>query len=220
MEARYRRYHTAGYAIAVHVQGERAILRTLDVAARVLKDHPRPDHRHRLEHNALITTAQIKRAKDLGFTLSFFVDHIYYYGHRLPEIVGAKRTARYMPLGDAARAGDRVTFHTDNPATPIGPFRAYQTAVTRKTQRTETPIGPNQALNRETALRAMTVNSAYQLGLDDELGSIEVGKRAALTFLAVNPLPIAAGFPQPMKVHGTRFYGQPDDTRMIIQTKR
>ncbi len=217
-EALFTKYHTAGYAIAIHAQGERAIRRALDVAERVLKQHPRPDHRHRLEHNALITKDQIERAQNLGFTLSFFVDHIYYYGHRLPEIVGAERTKRYMPLNDAAQAGHRVTFHTDNPATPIGPFRAYETAVTRKSRRTEAPIGADQALDRETALRAMTINSAWQLGLEDEVGSIEVGKRADLTFLASNPLTVEGNQLQLMQVNGTWLDGQPADTRLISLT--
>lgn len=217
-EALFTKYHTAGYAIAVHVQGERAVRRVLNVAERVLKAHPRPDHRHRLEHNALITKDQMARAKQMGFTLSFFVDHIYYYGHRLPELVGDKRTARYMPLADAAQSGHRVTIHTDNPATPIGPFRAYETAVTRKSRRTELPIAPDQALDRETALRAMTINSAWQLGLDKDVGSIEVGKRADLTFVADNPLTMQADQLQLMQVNGTWLDGQPADTRLISLT--
>lgn len=217
-EALFRRFHMAGYAIAIHVQGERAVRRALDVAERVLKDHPRADHRHRLEHNALITAGQIKRAKQLGFTLSFFVDHIHYYGHRLPDLVGTARTARYMPLGTAVKAGHRVTFHTDNPATPIGPFRAFYTATTRENRRSKIPIGPDQALSRETALRAMTINSAYQLGLDDALGSLEPGKRADLTFLADNPLTVEKDRLQSITVNDTWIDGQPTDTRLINPT--
>jgi predicted amidohydrolase YtcJ len=80
----------------------------LDAAESVLQAHPWKDDRHRLEHNALITVEQIRRAKSLGFELSFFTDHIYYYGDRLPEIVGS-RTERYMPVGSAFREGHRAT---------------------------------------------------------------------------------------------------------------
>jgi len=217
-EAQFRKYHSEGFAIAIHAQGERAIDRVLDVAEKVMKDSPRPDARHRLEHNALITKAQIARAKNLGLTLSFFVDHIFYYGHRLPEIVGDARTKRYMPLGDADRAGHRVTFHTDNPATPIGPFRAMQTATTRRNRTTGDAIAPDQALTQDTALRALTINSAWQLGLDEEIGSLEVGKRADLTFLDQNPLTVDPDLIKLIRPVDTWIDGQPAETDLISAT--
>ena len=121
----YEKYHRAGYQIAVHVQGERTVRRVLDVTEDVLERFPRVDHRHRLEHNALISRGQIERAKSLGVELSFFIDHVYFYGDHLPELVG-NRTDRYMPMASAFNAGHRATLHTDNPTTPIDPFRAVK----------------------------------------------------------------------------------------------
>ena len=59
----YHIYHKNNYQIAIHTQGEVAIQGVLDAFTEILKQHPRSDHRHRIEHNALITKEQIAQAK-------------------------------------------------------------------------------------------------------------------------------------------------------------
>jgi len=187
-----RRHHVAERQIAVHVQGEVAIDLTLDVFEEVLAEQPRDDHRHRLEHNALITDAQLARAKRLGLTPSFFIDHIYFYGTSLPDIVGPQRAARFMPLGSALRAGHRVSIHTDNPATPIGPFRALRTAVTRSTRGGDTVLGPEERVSIYEGLEALTIDAAWQMFEDEERGSLRAGKVADFVVLSRNPLDVRA----------------------------
>lgn len=210
--AEFERFHQAGYQVAVHAQGERAIDRVLDAAEAVLARHPREDHRHRLEHSALITDAQIQRAKDLGFELSFFVDHIYYYGDQLPGLVG-DRVERYMPVGSALRAGHQATIHTDNPATPIGPFRAMRTAMLRVPRKGGAPLGLAEQITIEQALRTMTIHAARQLGVEEDRGSLEVGKAADLVSLSVSPLETAPESFAEIEVLETWIDGQPVDTR-------
>ncbi|MEP2715320.1 amidohydrolase [Pseudophaeobacter sp.] len=191
-----------GHQIAVHGQGERAIDQILDafeVAA------PNPGLPHRLEHNALITEAQIQRAKALGISLGFFVDHIYYYGDALPDIVG-ERADRYMPVGASMRAGVVTTLHGDHPASPIGPLRTLRTAVDRRSVSGQTVTAPDQAITRYEALSAMTLQAAQQLGQQALIGSIEVGKRADFTLFNGNPL--SADW-QELSVAGTWKDGQP-----------
>ncbi|NVJ97240.1 MAG: amidohydrolase [Alphaproteobacteria bacterium] len=206
-------YHRRGFQIAVHVQGERAVDRVLDVVEGVLKAHPRKDHRHRLEHNALITNTQLKRAESLGVTTSFFVDHVTFYGHRLPEIFGADRTARYMPTRSALDTGMRISLHSDNPATPIGPFRTFAAAVTRQPLRGGDQIAPDQALTRLEALRAMTINAAWQLGLEAERGSLDIGKAADLVIVSSNPLTTSDTGLAAIKAEATWIAGRPVDRR-------
>ena len=206
------RFHRAGYHVAIHTQGERAVQRVLDAAASVLAEHPWPDHRHRLEHNALITGEQIRRAKALGFELSFFTDHIYYYGDRLAEIVG-DRVDRYMPVGTAFRDGHHATIHSDNPATPIGPLRVMRTAILRTPRKGHQAMGSSERLSIDQALRAMTTNAAWQLGIENHRGSLEAGKAADLLILSRNPMETPPEELDSIEVLGTWIDGQPVDTR-------
>lgn len=199
----------AGHQIAVHAQGERAINRVLDAFdAAGESAGPVEGLSHRLEHNALITQQQIERARDLGVSLGFFVDHIYYYGDALPDIVGS-RADRYMPVGTAMRAGAVTTLHGDHPASPIDPLRTLRTAVERSSASGQTQTAPDQALSRREALRAMTLNAARQLGQADLIGSIEVGKRADFTLFNGNPL---SSDWQALSVAATWKDGQPAHT--------
>jgi len=209
-----RGFHQRGFAIAIHVQGERAVDQALDALETVLNEQPRLDHRYRLEHNALITAVQMQRAADLGVTLSFFVDHVWFYGHRLPELVGASRTNRYMPLATAQQLGHRLSIHGDHPATPINPFRSLHTAVSRHSRLDEAVIANSQALTVAAGLRAMTLDAAWQLGLDSEIGSLEPGKAADLLWLSANPLALPMDQLTSIEVKGTWLVGQPVDTRL------
>lgn len=185
------KYHRGGWQIATHVQGERAIEQMLDAYELVLAQYPRADHRHRLEHCALITPAQLERAARLGVTVSFYIDHIPYYGRALERwIVGPERASRFMPMGEALRAGHRATFHTDNPSSPLGPFRAMQAAATRKKLHDGEVLGPDQRISVEDGIKALTINAAWQVFAEDRIGSIEVGKEADFTVVSENPLEV------------------------------
>ena len=208
----FSRFHAAGYRLAFHTQGERAVDLVLDAGESVLATKPWNDHRHRLEHNALITTEQIRRAKSLGFELSFFTEHIYYYGDRLPEIVG-DRTRRYMPVGTAFREGHRATIHSDNPMTPVRPLRVMRNAVLRTPRKGGEPLGASESLTVEQALEAMTINAAWQLGVEAHRGSLEPGKAADLVALSRNPLATPIAELDDIEVLGTWIDGQPVDTR-------
>jgi len=94
-----------------------------------------------------------------------------------------------MPLKDAVEAGLRVTLHNDSPMYPPNPLLAVQTAVSRKTLNGR-PLGINQAIDIKDALRAITINAAWQLFEEENIGSIEVGKQADLVVLAQDPLTI------------------------------
>lgn len=204
-----------GYQLAVHAQGEPAIEAALNAIEAAQLAAPDPALHHRLEHLALITPEQIERAARLGVSLGFFVDHIRFYGHILPDLVGAERTARYMPVGDAFASGAVVTLHGDHPATPIGPMRTLPTAIARQARTGGALIGPDQALTTQQALEAMTINAARQLGLEAEIGSIEAGKRADFTWFDRDPIGLTPDEIETLEVRGTWIAGRRIDTRTI-----
>lgn len=213
------RLHRLGYQIAVHVQGERAVDAALSAFESAQNDMPRPDLHHRLEHNALITRDQIRRARQLEVSLGFFVDHIYYYGDALPQLFGADRANRYMPVRWAVDEGVVTTLHGDHPASPLGPLRSLKSAMTRLSRSGLTKTAPEQAITIQDALMAMTLNAARQLGQEELIGSLEAGKLADFTVLSGNPMAVAADKITGLEVTATWKNGQPVDTGMLSWLK-
>lgn len=198
-----------GVQMVFHVQGERAVDVALDAIAAAQAAHPGIATRHRLEHLALITPQQIDRAREMDVTLGFFPDHIGNYGHRLDALFGAGRAARYMPVADAVERGAIVTLHGDHPASDIDALRVMALPVTRAT-RDGTALG--DPVPAETALELMTLGAARQLQLEQEIGSLEPGKRADLTWFDRDPVTaIEAG--ETATVRGTWVAGRRIDTR-------
>jgi len=182
-----QKYHDAGRQISVHAQGDRAIRDVIDVYADVLKASPRDDHRHRIEHGGLFPVEEMDRAANLGLTPSWHVNYIYYYGEALrDEIIGPERAEISFPVGAAVRRGLRGSLHNDSPMYPAEPLRLMRSAVTRRTRSGEV-LGEDQAIDVDAAIRALTIDAAWQLFMDDVVGSLEVGKLADLVILSENP---------------------------------
>ncbi len=201
--------HRRGWQVLTHAQGDRGTREMLDLYEEVLTTNPREDHRWRLEHCAMISAEDLARAARLGVSCSFHLNHVYYYGPELREsILGPERAERLMPVGTAVRLGHRVSLHTDSPMYPPEPLRLVRTAVTRLTRKGDV-LGQDQAISLVQALRAVTIDAAWQLFLDDEVGSIEPGKRADFTVLERNPFDVAPEDVDRIGVRGTWLDGRP-----------
>jgi len=204
------KFHKEGWQIAAHIQGERAAKQFLDAVEKAQQIFPRKDYRHRMEHNALVTSEQLKRAFRLGVTPSFYIDHIYYYGDALKEvIVGPKRAARFMPVNSAKKAGHRFTLHTDSPSSPIGVLRMMRVAVTRKTRSGKYVLGHDEKITVNDAIKAVTINAAWQIFEEDTRGSLEVGKLADFTVLSRNLKKIPPEEWKSVEIVGTYLAGEP-----------
>ena len=204
------KFHKEGWQIAAHIQGERAAKQFLDAVEEAQQIFPRKDYRHRMEHNALVTSEQLKRAFRLGVTPSFYIDHIYYYGDALKEvIVGTKRAARFMPVNSAKKAGHRFTLHTDSPSSPIGVLRMMRVAVTRKTRSGKYVLGHDEKITVNDAIKAVTINAAWQIFEEDTKGSLEVGKLADFTVLSRNFKKIPPEEWKSVEIVGTYLAGEP-----------
>nr|MDP9165255.1 amidohydrolase [Actinomycetota bacterium] len=180
-------YFPLGWQLACHVQGDAGVDTILDVYADALQRWPRPDHRLRLEHVGAISDEQLQRAHALGVTCSIFVDQIHYWGDVLVDgLFGAEHGSRWMPAGSAVATGMRISLHNDPPVTPEEPLRNISVAATRVAPSGRV-LGPEQRLTVEQAIRAQTLDAAWQLFADDAIGSLEVGKYADLVVLSADP---------------------------------
>ncbi len=180
-------YFPLGWPMACHVQGDAGIDTILDVYEEALRQHPRDDHRLRLEHVGAIRDEQLRRAADLGVTCSIFVDQIHYWGDVIVDgLFGPERGSRWMPAGSAVATGMRISLHNDPPVTPEEPLRNISVAITR-TAPSGRVLAPEERLTVEQAIRAQIIDAAWQLFADDIIGSLAVGKYADMVVLSADP---------------------------------
>lgn len=190
LSASVLKYHRAGYQIAIHGNGDAAIDDILAAYAAAQKAFPRPDARHRIEHCQTARPDQLKLMKQLGVTPSFFNGHVYYWGDRHRDIfLGPERAARISPLATALADGLRFTLHNDTPVTPVDPLLLVWAAVNRLTIGGQV-LGPGERITVEQALRAVTLDAAWQNFEETTKGSIEPGKLADFVVLAQNPMSV------------------------------
>lgn len=181
------RYHRAGIQLAIHANGDAAIDNVLDAIAIAQEETPRPDIRHILVHAQMTRADQLDRMVRLSVTPSFFSAHTYYWGDRHRDIfIGPERAANISPTRWAKDRGLRFSVHLDTPVVPMNPRLLLWSTVNRLSSGDEA-IGPEQRLTVMEALRAMTIDAAWQIHQEDRIGSLEPGKLADLVVLSDDP---------------------------------
>jgi hypothetical protein len=100
-----------------------------------------------------------------------------------------------------------LSFHSDMPMAPAKPLQLVWAGVNRLTYEGQV-AGPQHRVTVEEALRAITIEAAYSIQLEKEVGSIEVGKHANLTILEQNPLEVPAESLKDIRVWGTMLEGR------------
>jgi predicted amidohydrolase YtcJ len=126
--------------------------------------------------------------KKLGISPSFFSAHTYYWGDRHREIfMGPERAARMSPAKSAIDAELKFSIHLDTPVVPMQPMLLVWSAVNRFSSSGEI-IGEEQRIPPMAALRAVTIDAAWQIRQEDNRGSLEAGKWADLIILSDSPL--------------------------------
>ena len=106
------------------------------------------------------------------------------------EIIG-RNAHRFSFLSGLPWQGPARLLHNDSPMYPAEPLRLMRSAVTRRTRSGEV-LGEDQAIDVDAAIKALTIDAAWQLFMDDVVGSLEVGKLADLVILAENPRKVDA----------------------------
>ncbi|MBP1819099.1 amidohydrolase [Mycobacterium sp. OAE908] len=201
-------YFPKGWPMACHVQGDKGVDTILDVYEDALRRWPRDDHRLRLEHVGAIRPEQLQRAHDLGVTCSLFVDQIHYWGDVIVDgLFGPEHGERWMPCGTAVKTGMRISLHNDPPVTPEEPLRNISVAVTRKAPSGRV-LAPDERLTVEQAIRAQTIDAAWQLFADDVVGSLQVGKYADMVVLSADPRAVPPEQIADLEVRGTFLAGR------------
>ncbi len=186
-----RRALAKGFQVGIHAIGDRGGLVVLDALERALGG-PRPEARFRLEHAQVLRLQDIERLARLGVVASMQPTHatsdMPWAGDRL----GDARLAGAYAWRKVLNAGGRLALGSDFPVESADPRLGLYAAVTRQDLQGNPPGGwlPGERLTREEALRGFTLDAAWSLFLDQEVGSLEVGKRADLVVFARDPMAV------------------------------
>lgn len=165
------------------------------------------DLRPVMVHSQTVREDQLDDMKELGIIATFFLDHIWFWGdYHYESVLGPERAERISPAKSALKRGINFTLHQDSPVKMPNQILALHNAVNRETQSGRV-LGEDQRLTVMEALKALTINAAYQYFEENEKGSIEIGKVADFVILDKNPLEIKISEIKDINVIETIKYG-------------
>lgn len=186
LDERFGRAHAAGFQLAAHAIGDRAITMVLDAYERALAAAPREDHRHRIEHAGLCTPAILNRMARLGIVAVPQPAFVHFLG----DSYLGNFTAEQLELAYPARSwfdrGIVAVGSSDVPVVPCDPFVGLEAAVTRCTLGGR-DLGVSQRVTVDEAIRMFTLHGAYASFEERDKGSIRRGKLADLAVLDRDP---------------------------------
>jgi predicted amidohydrolase YtcJ len=120
--------------------------------------------------------------------------------------MGADRANRMNAAGTANELGITFGLHSDAPITQLNPLFTAWCAVQRRTASGRV-LGEAERLKVADALRAITLGAAYTIGMDDVIGSIEIGKFADFAVLDEDPHDVPPERLGQLRVWGTILGG-------------
>lgn len=185
-----RPYFDQGWQISIHANGDRAIDQALENYSTLLASVAQPEKRRlRIEHFTITKPEQLIQTKKLGVVPGFTIGHVHYWGEPFHnQIVGPPRANRIDASASMKKEGIRFAYHSDSPVSPYGPLKYITQGVTRVWQSPlERVLGPKERVSVDDAIRAVTIDAAYQMMSDHEVGSLEAGKLADFVVLEKNP---------------------------------
>ncbi|PJH58641.1 amidohydrolase, partial [Salmonella enterica subsp. enterica serovar Typhimurium] len=176
----------------VHCNGDAASDQLLNMYSEALEESGNPNKgnlRPTMIHCQTIRNDQLDQMAELDMLPSIFVAHTYYWGDVHLKNLGEERGSRISPAKSALDRGLCFNLHQDSPVVKPLMLHTIWAAVNRIT-RNGVAIGPKERIGVYDALKAVTINAAYEYFEEDLKGTIEKGKLADLVVLDKNPLEV------------------------------
>lgn len=199
----------AGYQIHAHINGDASADLFIDIIRRLQEVAPRTGHRATLEHYAYVTEDQVRQLDELGILVSANP----YYHYILSDIysdqyLGPDRGKYMVRLGSLEKAGIPFGLHSDCPMGPLSPLTLAWSAINRVSINGNLN-GKEERVSLHTALRAITIDAAWILRREDDIGSISSGKVADFAVLEQDPYEVGGEGLRDIAIWGTVFEGKP-----------
>ena len=185
------RLDSLGFQIHFHTIGDAATHYSLDALEVARTQNGLRDSRHHLSHIMVWEPTDFDRMANLDAIANFqalWASKGTHYDEITYVRMGEERSKYLYPINTLHKLGVKLAFGSDWYVTSANPLLAIEVAVTRLEPdgNTTDPLLPNEAIDLATAIRAATLGSAYGNFLDEETGSIEVGKLADLIVIDKN----------------------------------
>ncbi len=183
------RLDALGFQAHVHAIGERAVREALDAVETARKVNGPTDTRPHIAHIQVIHPDDIGRFAALGVTANvqaLWATHHDQMDDLTIPFLGPERSGWQYPFGSLLRAGVRLAMGSDWAVSSADPLLAIETAVSRvdvEARGVLPPFLPGERIDLIDALAGYTTGSAWINHLEDEVGSIEIGKAADLVVL-------------------------------------
>jgi predicted amidohydrolase YtcJ len=181
------RAHRSGWQVATHAIGDRAVGAVLDIYEEVLSAHPRPDHRHRIEHCGIARPEHVERIARLGVIPVPQGRFVYELGDGMISAVGAERAEWCYRQKSFLNAGVELPASSDRPVVDGHPLRGLRALIERRTSAGD-ELAPAERLSPAEALRAYTYGSAFAGFAENRVGQLAPGYLADLAVLSADPL--------------------------------
>ena len=176
--------------LLAHCNGDAASEQFLNIYEKALKEtQNKMNLRPVMIHCQTVRNDQLDRMAQMSMIASIFIGHVWYWGDIHIKNFGHKRGEHISPAKDALNRGVLINFHQDTPVTKPDMLHSIWCAVNR-ISRSGKVIGENQKINIYDALKAVTINAAYQYFEENTKGSITKGKIADLIILDKSPMDI------------------------------
>lgn len=192
-----------GWPLMVHANGDQAVTFAINAYQRTLAQYKGSELRNRIEHCSLLTADQITNMLQMGVSPSFLIGHVGYWGYAFKEVIFGEKAQMLDLCGSTLAAGMRITLHSDNEVSPLGPLRMMEQSITRIMEKNPKDIEVLNSAERitpEQALIAVTYDAAWQCYADKWVGSLDKGYFADFVILEQNPLSLNTPALQYMKM--------------------
>jgi predicted amidohydrolase YtcJ len=192
------------WPLMIHANGDQAVTFAIEAYQSALEGYSGPELRNRIEHCSLLTTAQISTMHQMAVSPSFLIGHVGYWGHAFSKVIFGQQKSQMLDLcASSLAAGMRITLHSDNEVSPLGPLRMMEQSITRIMEEetlTKEVLNSAECLSPEQALIAVTYDAAWQCYADQWVGSLDAGYFADFVILAQDPLSMTTQDSQYMKM--------------------
>jgi len=201
-----------GITAMAHVTGDAAARSFIDAIEAAQEEHGQNGVRHHMTHSVMVHPDDIPRIPSLGMVvdvspavaapMSFHDAYKHFYGE--------ERHESFFPSRALIDAGASFAIASDFPVGPDNPWSNIEVWTTRMNAFGEMPgtLGGQSAITLVEAIEAATLVGAYGLYMEDEFGSLEVGKRATFIVLSQNLFEVPAVDISETRVLQTYFNGR------------